>query len=72
MAPAYYEAVCATVASHQRDIEEMDAGALIQRLKRAFDSEEFKAATGPGANTIPKLHSRIEVVGRFLLGNERT
>lgn len=69
LAPAYFEAVCTAVARHIDQISNIASDILLDRLKSAFDSVEFKAATGPGANTIPKLHSRIRVVTEYLLGN---
>lgn len=68
LAPAYFEAVCAAVTSNLDDVQRTDATTLVNRLRAAFDSEEFKAATGPGANTIPKLHQRIRVVSKYLVG----
>jgi hypothetical protein len=70
LAPAYFEAVCATVAAHFIHLQRIDAELLVARLKSAFESDDFKAATGPGANTIPKLHQRIQAVTRFLLSND--
>lgn len=69
LAPAYYEAVCATVAAHLEEVEKISDTELLDRLKAAFESAPFKEATGPGANTIPKLHQRIETVTQYLLGN---
>jgi len=66
LAPAYFEAVCASVVANHARLSGIDGGELLGRLQAAFDSPEFKSATGPGANTIPKLHQRIEVVTRFL------
>jgi hypothetical protein len=68
LAPAYFEAVCATVDAHHEALLTMDNAVMIDRLRSAFESEDFKFATGPGANTIPKLHQRIQVVSRFLIG----
>lgn len=69
LAPAYFEAVCATVAENLDALEPLESSQAIARLKLAFDGDEFKQATGPGANTIPKLHQRIAVVEKFLLGH---
>lgn len=66
LAPAYYEAVCAAFVEKRAEIFEVDGETLGNRLRQAFEDENFKNATGPGANTIPKLHQRIEVVARFL------
>lgn len=70
LAPAYFEAVCATVVAHHSELLEISGDQLLERLKCAFESADFKSATGPGANTIPKLHRRIEVVAKFLLNND--
>ena len=67
LAPAYFEAVCASVVTHHSDLLKFSGDDLLVRLRRAFDSDEFKSATGPGANTVPKLHQRIAVVSKFLL-----
>lgn len=68
LAPAYYEAVCVAFVDSIADIEQSAPQVILDRLKRAFDSDEFKGATGPGANTIPKLHQRIRVVTDYLSG----
>ena len=67
LAPAYFEAVCASVVTHHSDLLKFSGVVLLDRLRRAFDSDEFKSATGPGANTVPKLHQRIAVVSKILL-----
>lgn len=69
LAPAYFEAVCASFALKIDDLKDIDGTTLLHRLKKAFDSEDFKGATGPGANTIPKLHQRIGVVEGYLIGD---
>lgn len=66
LAPAYYEAVCVAFATRYDDLKITASDALISRLKYAFESEDFKNATGPGANTIPKLHKRIQIVQEYL------
>lgn len=68
LAPAYFEAVCAVFDAQHAAFLDMDKDELVCRLRNAFENEDFKSATGPGANTVPKLQQRIEVVGRFLLG----
>ena len=69
LAPAYYEAVVATFAHHLADLQGIDSEILKTRLIEAFSSEEFKTATGPGANTIQKLGTRIASVSKHLLEN---
>ncbi|WP_081581682.1 DUF262 domain-containing protein [Pararhodospirillum photometricum] len=68
LAPAYFEAVCASFVSDYSIISNIKPCTLLSRLKNAFESENFKNATGPGANTIAKLHKRIDVVRRHLRG----
>jgi hypothetical protein len=68
LAPAYYEAVCVAFYERYDDLVDVPAEVLLSRLKEAFESEGFKGATGPGANTIPKLHQRIQVVQEYLCG----
>lgn len=67
LAPAYFEAVVASFAERYDEISQVSPDQLLERLKEAFVSEEFKDATGPGANTIPKLHARIATVGDYLV-----
>jgi hypothetical protein len=66
LAPAYFEAVCAAFFDSAKQIAPIEPSIILDKLKKAFSNEEFKGATGPGANTIPKLGKRIEVVSRYL------
>lgn len=68
LAPAYYEAVCVAFVDRFDDLTNVSAETVLTRLKAAFDSDGFKNATGPGANTIPKLNQRIQVVQEYLCG----
>ena len=70
LAPAYFEAVAASVDSVADQISNVEPAVLMDRLREAFDDADFKRATGPGANTIEKLATRIEVVSKHLVGNE--
>lgn len=65
LAPAYYEAVCATVVEKFEEISALSASKALGRLVDAFQDTDFKSATGPGANTIPKLAKRIEAVSSY-------
>lgn len=69
LAPAYYEAVVATFAKNMAVLKEIDSNILKARLIEAFKSNKFKKATGPGANTIEKLETRISTVSEHLLEN---
>ncbi len=66
LAPAYYEAVCVAFVERYEALVAVPADILLQRLQTAFGSDRFKNATGPGANTIPKLNERIQVVQEYL------
>lgn len=69
LAPAYFEAVCATVYSEADTIDALSPEVALTRLQAAFLDQEFKSSTGPGANSIAKLAKRIETVTRHLTGN---
>lgn len=62
LAPAYYEAVVGAFDNRYDEINDMTPEEVKTRLLEAFSREDFKAATGPGANTITKLNSRINIV----------
>lgn len=69
LAPAYFEAVSVAFSENMNELKIIDGFELRSRLVRAFASEEFRGATGPGANSLPKLNHRIEVVTNFLKKN---
>ena len=62
LAPAYYEAVVAAFSEYIVELREIAPSIIKDRLQAAFNSDDFRAATGPGANTIEKLGKRISVV----------
>lgn len=66
LAPAYFEATVCAFSNNLDVIRHWDPEEVEERLKSAFSDKDFLAATGPGANTIPKLNLRIEVVSRHL------
>ena len=68
LAPAYFEAVCAAFVAEAPTLAGIAPHTLLDRLRAAFESADFKSATGPGANTIPKLHQRIKIVTDYLCG----
>lgn len=67
LAPAYFEAVVGAITENFFAISTVDEAKLRERLRNAFQSEEFINSTGPGANTIPKFNNRIAVVKKHLL-----
>lgn len=62
LAPAYYEATVSAFIQNLDLINTMSNQDVLTRLQTAFSSPVFKESTGPGANTIPKLHARIHSV----------
>lgn len=62
LAPAYYEASVCAFTENEQLIQKMEPTNVLNTLQLAFNEERFKASTGPGANTIEKLHARIKVV----------
>ena len=69
LAPAYYEAVVTTFFEEYETLQSKSSVEIRQRLQDAFSSDDFKEATGPGANTTPKLEKRIATVKKILVEN---
>lgn len=65
LAPAYYEAAVCAFDTHQENIAQLEPDEVKKRLRTAFADKDFINATGPGANTISKLESRIETVSKY-------
>jgi hypothetical protein len=59
VAPAYFEAVTMGALYSRKSSDEARA-----ILAQTVESEEFRAVTGPGANSLPKLQKRIEIVAQ--------
>lgn len=70
LAPAYFEAVVAAFNKHLDVLSDVEPDDLKSRLIKAFNSEEFKGVTGPGANTKEKLNGRIEIVEKYLTDHD--
>jgi hypothetical protein len=68
LAPAYFEAVVGGIAGDIERLAEMPAQSVKQRLSEAFETAEFKAASGPGANSKGKMETRIAIIRAALLG----
>jgi len=62
LAPAYYEASVCAFRENEDVIEAMEPNKVVDTLRAAFSAEDFLASTGPGANTIAKLKTRIGAV----------
>ncbi|NTU50573.1 MAG: DUF262 domain-containing protein [Desulfobulbaceae bacterium] len=66
LAPAYYEATVCAFFQHHTHIQNMNPCDVEAKLKKAYSDAAFRDATGPGANTITKLQTRIRRVSEIL------
>lgn len=64
VAPAYFEAVTMGALKNLDALAKLAPHDAIGRLSTAVASDEFRSATGPGANSLPKLEQRIEIIER--------
>ncbi len=67
LAPAYFEAVVGAVEGNFAQFEGKTPEALKSALSNIFEQSEFKAASGPGANSKEKMEIRIQLVRDALL-----
>lgn len=64
VAPAYFEAVSMAAMAQLDNLRAKAPVDAIAALAGAVESAEFRAVTGPGANSLPKLVKRIEIVSQ--------
>lgn len=62
LAPAYFEAVAMGCLSKIENLEKMPQAQALAILAEVVASEPFREVTGPGANSLPKLNRRIELI----------
>ncbi|WP_282294694.1 DUF262 domain-containing protein [Stenotrophomonas sp. PS02289] len=62
VAPAYFEAVTMGAYENSLALSALSNDEAVARLSAAVASDPFRAATGPGANSLPKLNQRIELI----------
>jgi hypothetical protein len=62
LAPAYFEAVSMGIFENIANLENLDKSRVFKNVVAALESDDFRAQTGPGANSRPKLARRIEIV----------
>ncbi len=67
LAPAYFEAVVGALAGNLELVDGKNGDDLKNALSEVFETSEFKAASGPGANSKGKMETRIELVRSALL-----
>ena len=68
LAPAYFEAVVGALLENMETVEKKSPKFLKDGLAQVFQSDAFRGVTGPGANSIEKLHERIQLVPTFFGG----
>jgi len=66
LAPAYFEAAVGGVLRVLPKADELSQAELKDRLYGVYTSDAFREVTGPGANTVPKLNGRIDLVAKAL------
>lgn len=64
--PAYFEAISIGIANTRSEIRSKEPATLRQKLTELVQSEDFRAVTGPGANSRDKLENRIRLVEEAL------
>jgi hypothetical protein len=62
LAPAYFEAVTIGVYQCLDTFKKLDPAEARKRLAKVVEGQEFRSATGPGANSLPKLRKRIKLI----------
>jgi hypothetical protein len=68
LAPAYYEAVTMGTLRALDRLAGKDKRMVKEHIIAAVQSPDFRSQVGPGANSIPKLEKRIEIVENALAG----
>ena len=64
--PAYFEAISIGIANTRETIRSKDHEILRKKLSQLVQSEDFRAVTGPGANSREKLETRIRLAEEAL------
>lgn len=65
--PAYFEAISMGILSTHNQIENKSAASLRSAISALVQSEQFRAVTGPGANSREKLNMRIDLATNAFL-----
>jgi hypothetical protein len=68
LAPAYYEAVTMGTFRVLPDAKKKDKAKVREVIINTVQSADFRQQVGPGANTIPKLEKRIELIQKAVAG----
>jgi hypothetical protein len=70
VAPAYFEAVSIGALLSLESLRALSPNQAKQLLSSAVESKEFRQVTGPGANSLPKLERRIQIVAQAFADHE--
>lgn len=70
VAPAYFEAVSIGALTSLERLRALSPEQAKQVLSTAVESKDFRRVTGPGANSLPKLERRIEIVAQAFAQHE--
>lgn len=65
--PAYFEAISVGIYTIYDQIKDKSAESLRQAITDLVQSQEFRAVTGPGANSKEKLKARIDLASNALI-----
>jgi hypothetical protein len=66
--PAYFEAVSMGLLTHLDHLDNVDSERVKQTIIDLVQGTEFRACTGPGANSRPKLIGRISIIADGIEG----
>jgi hypothetical protein len=65
--PAYFEAISMGIVRTRDAIRKKDPASLRSAITALVQAEDFRAVTGPGANSREKLQTRVELARQALL-----
>lgn len=68
VAPAYFEAVAIGGMMNLDKLRALSAEEAKRLLAKVVQSSEFRRVTGPGANSLPKLEERINLLSKAFAG----
>ena len=68
LAPAYFEAISMGALARQQELGALSPEQAKRVLAAAVESKEFRSVTGPGANSLPKLKRRIDLISQAFAG----
>ena len=64
VAPAYYEAVTCGSALSLENLKLLSPAEAKVKLATTVESASFRSVTGPGANSLPKMNERVNLIAR--------